>query len=303
MRFYFISKEECAVKIDGEYVGITAGNLLYTEHCGRNLLIEFFPSDKNYAPSSVFFKKSEKGFFGNVTAVPSKDGFLFFPLFSPAKDRKIRNIYQKTFEKNHVGVSLLSDPYYKITVANAEDYYFTQPKYYADKSLIDCRLIGDFLFLTINSKHTYLYVFSVKNKIEQRYAEEIDSVIFSDKIEVTKKPVGATGCKVIEYYSLTDFSLIEKKIERTRSAYGLMRELIPCAFLEELSHGGDFTEYLSLTLKRDNRLIAEFFGNFIFFIPYCLGDELYAAIVYADRVETVVFSLSSDNSVSDFSFI
>lgn len=282
---------------------VVDGNLSYIDHCGHNLLIEFFPSDKNYSSASIYFNKPESGFWGDVAAIPATDGFLIFPLFSVAKSKSMHCVYQKAFAEQRVGVTIMADPYYKIAVSTKNDYFFTQPKYYAEHSQIDCRLIGNFLFLTIKSIHSYLYVFSLSDRIKLCYSEEIEDVYFTDRIEVIKKPVGATGCKTIEYYSVTDFSLTEKKTERVRSIYTLPRELIPCAFLEDLHRGGDFTEYLSRSLKPDNRLIAEFFGKFIFFIPYCFGDEIRASIVYADHIGTVTFSLTDDNTINDFSFI
>ena len=303
MRFYFLSKERCAVKIGGVFMGIADGNLSYTDHCGHNLLIEFYPEDKNYAPSALFFSKPESGFFGNAVSVTAEDGFLIIPLFTVGKCNRMRDIFQKSFTDKHVGVSLIADPYYKIVIATENDYYFTEPKYYSDSSQIDCRLSGDLLFMQINGKRTYLYVFSVAYKVKPLYAEEIERVDYSDCITVTKKPVGATGCKIIEKYSTIDFSLIEKKFERTRSVYALPKELIPCAFLEELHNGGDFTEYLSRTLKPDNGLIARFFGDFIFFIPYIFADETRVALVYKNKVETVSFTLSDDNTIVDFAFV
>lgn len=303
MRFYFLSKEQCAVKIDGVFMGIIDGNLSYIDHCGHNFLIEFYPEDKNYAPSSLYLRKTESGFLKSALSIPAEDGYLIFPLFTVGKSDRMRDIFQKSFQDRRIGVSLIADPYYKIVVATENDYFFIEPKYYSDGAKIDCRLSGDLLFLQIGGRHTYLYVFSVAHKVKPLYSEEVSGVEYSDCITITKKPVGATGCKIIEKYSVTDFSLIEKKFERTRSVYALPKELIPFAFLEELRHGGDFSEYLSRALKPDNGLIARFFGNFMFFIPYVSADEIRAALVYEDKVETVSFTLSDDNSIVDFAFV
>lgn len=303
MRFYFLSKERCAVKIGGVFTGVADGNLSYIDHCGRNLLIEFYPEDKNYAPSALFLNKPEGGFFKSALSVPAEDGFLIIPLFTVGKSNRMRNIFQKSFSDRRIGVSLIADPYYKIVVATENDYFFTEPKYYAEGAQIDCRLSGDLLFLRIGGKHAFLYVFSVAYKVNLLYGEEIADVEYSDCVTITKKPVGATGCKIIEKYSVNGFSLLEKKFGRTRSVYALPKELIPCAFLEELRHDGDFTDYLSRTLKPDNGLIARFFGDFMFFIPYVFAGEIYAALVYKDKVKTVSFTLSDDNSIVDFAFI
>lgn len=303
MRFYFLSKEQCAVKIDGVFMGIIDGNLSYTNHCGHNLLIEFYPADKNYAPSALYLSKPESGFFKSALSIPAEDGYLIFPLFTVGKSNRMRDIFQKSFQDRRIGVSLIADPYYKIVVATENDYFFTEPKYYSEGAKIDCKFSGDLLFLQIGGKHAYLYVFSVTHKVKPLYSEEIASVEYSDCVTVTKKPVGATGCKIIEKYSVNDFSLLEKKFERTRSVYALPKELIPCAFLEELLRGGDFSEYLSRALKPDNGLIARFFGDFMFFMPYVFAGEIRAALVYKDKVETVSFTLSDDNSIVDFAFV
>lgn len=303
MNIYIIAKERCGVLINGVFAGIADGNLRRFPHCGRNLSIQFLPDDKNYMPVTAFFGTPKSGFFGDIVSVKTDDGYLLFPVLKARFTEKCGVIYKKTFTSEHVVLSVSADPFCKITVLTEDDYYFSELKYYSENAEISARICGKILYAEVKAKHSFLYVFNLSPTITRLYAGETNSVAFDDKtVTVIKKPVGATGCLLTEIYSLEDFSLIEKKTERKCAIYALPPALIPCAFLEELQHGGDYCAYLTPSLKENGSLIPSFFGNFLFFIPYFSGDKFFAALVYDNKVERVCFTLENNVIISDFTF-
>ena len=304
MKFYVISNEKCAVTVSGVFIGIADGNLRYFEHCGHNLHVDFVPEDENYLPVSAFFPKPEAGRHGSTVSVKTDDGFILFPVFRTNVSPIVKRYYSKNFSGEKVGIALLCDPYPKIVVSSESDFFFTEPKYFSQNARAESFLCNNVLCVTIRAKRTFLYAFSIRPKIEIIYAEEIESVCRSDgHVVITKKIAGAIPIKIVEKRAETDFSLVQKTCERERSIYSIANGLIPYAFLDELHAGGNYSDYLSNKLKENASLIPDFFGRFLFYVPYFCGQTPYAALIHELRVDTVSFSLLPDGSICDFTFV
>lgn len=304
MKLYVISNEKCAVAVSGAFIGIADGNLRFFEHCGHNLHVDFVPEDENYLPVSAFFPTPEAGRRGSAVSVKTDDGFILFPVFRTNVSPIVKSYYSKSFPDEKIGVALLCDPYPKIVVSSESDFFFTEPKYFSQNARAESFLCGNILCVTIRAKRTFLYAFSIRPKIGIIYAEEIENVCRSDgRIVVTKKNAGAIPIKIVEKRAETDFSLVEKTCERERSVYSISPELLPYAFLDELHVGGSYSDYLSNKLKENASLIPDFFGRFLFYVPYFQNEKPYAALVRETAVDTVSFSLLPDGTICDFSFV
>jgi len=304
MYLYVISKEKCAVGINGTIVGTADGNVRRFRHCGKNLTISFIPDDKNFTPSLAYFPKVRTGYFGDVMCVKTPDGYLIFPLFGLTSSQNVKKIFGKSFPDKRTTVLISADPFYKITILSDSDFFLRKPLYLCDCADIDCKMENDLLFLRITSKYDHLYVFDCKDRIKELAAEEIRSLDFTkDSVTVTKKPVGLTGCFIKETHSLNDYSVLQKTRERNRPVYMQPKELLPCAFLDELKADGDYADFLSASLKNSKELIPEFFGDFLFYIPFFTNGNLRVALVYDTEVKQISFTLDAGGAISDFAFI
>lgn len=302
MRIYVVSHERSALTVNGCFLGTVGGNLQYFEHSGNNLCISFLPNDQNLAPATAFFARIKVGLHGNLLSVRFQGGFLLFPSFQLKPQNAAKTFYTKTFDDSDVQVRVISDPFYKILVTSDGERYFTLLKYFSQTSKIDCAKKDGLLLVQVRDAHDYIYIFTAK-PLALVYASPAQRFDFSgNSLVLTKRKKGIADLITTEIYSSASFSPISKSIERLKNPINVPEILRPYAFLDEIPLSSDFKDYLCGDIKKNARLIPEFFDKYLFYIPFLKSGKPYAALVYDDRAEVVSFTMT-DGLISDFSFV
>lgn len=302
MRIYVVSHERSALTVNGCFLGTVGGNLQYFEHSGNNLCISFLPNDQNLSCATAFFAKIKVGIHGDLLSVRFHGGYLLFPSFRLKPQNAAKTFYTKTFDDSDVQVRIISDPFYKILVTSGGERYFTLLKYFSPTSKIDCVKKDGLLLVQVRDVHDYLYIFTAK-PLSLVYASPVKSFDFSgDSLVLTKPKKGVADLIATEIYSSADFSPVSKSVQRLKNPINVPEILRPYAFLDEMPLSSDFKDYLCGDIKKNARLIPEFFDKYLFYIPFLKNDKPYAALVYDDRAEVVSFT-TTDGLISDFSFV
>lgn len=301
MRIYIVSDIKSALFVDGEYSGCTLGDLQYFKHDGKNICVCFLPQNCNLDKAEAFFSKIDQGVYGKIVSVRFKNDYLLFPIFGLKPSNTSKILYRKTFDDNRLQVTLCSDPFYKINVELNNERYFTLVKYFSHESKIECLKSDQLLFVHVRDSRDYLYVFTL-NPLSLVYASQVKRFSISkDCVCVEKHQKGATCLGVYEKRSLADFSFISKSYERAKKIECVPALLRPYAFLDELSEGADFSDFLCDDVKRNANLVPSFFDDFLFYIPLIKNSTPFSVLVYENKVETVSFSLKN-GFINDFAF-
>ena len=307
MNLYIISNEKCAVSVGGEQIGTADCNLKTFSHTGRNLLVEFTPLRSDFCKVSHYFDYVKKNNFSDLSVLSLGNDFLFMPLFKKECKKIVKAEAYANFENEGFSATILTDGYTKLIFNFPKDVYiFLINDFYSFAEISFNVVNNTFLISAKKNEKKYLTAFKLngESRPKKLYDGEISAINIQNQNEIciTKNPATIAGLTIMQSFDSNSFSLITQTISRKIDFYELNKNLLCYSFLEEVLFGGDYKQYLSQDLKNSSEIIPDFFGKFMFYIPFCLNNSYYAVLVYDSFAKTLLFS--TDNGlITDFSFL
>lgn len=321
MNFYIASARRCAVNLSGNFLGIADGNLrrFTVEKDELPTFLELLPEENLLLPANIFLEKSKlKSLKSNLpkTLQSDKDEYLqnfyknndsdikifdfyedilLLPTFSPRPQKGFKVIFFSEYED--ISVSVILDGFYKIVIKNNYGSYSDcLPCNYCFN--VDCELVGNILLVKIADKRQIVLLFNIGNSPEIMATINYEKIInYEDKIIITQQKRGITRHFFTYEYNLKSAEKIDEKFTRSKPISSLSALLIPFAFLEELSCGGDYSDFLSDDLKEHYKLVKKFFGDFSTFLPY--NYERFSAVIVGKNAKKITFTIEN-NKITDF---
>ncbi len=307
MNLHIVSNEKCAVSVGGEQIGTADCNLKTFFHSGKNLLIEFTPLNGKFCKVSHFFDCVKKNKFSDLKVLPLGNDFLFIPLFKKKCEKNIKAEAYKYFENEGFSATILTDGYPKLIFNFSKDVYmFAINDFYSFTDISFNVVKNTFLILAEKYRQKYLTAFRLngESRPQKVFDGEISALNIQNQNEIciTKSPATIAGLTVMQSFDSHSFNPLTQTASRKIDFYELNKNLLCYSFLEELSLGGDYKQYLSSALKNSSGIIPDFIGEFMFYIPLFYKNDYCAVLVYENQAKTLLFN--TDNGlIADFSFL
>lgn len=302
MRCYFLSKNRCALKLDGEFLGYVGNNPSFielNEPCG---FLEFIPLNGSLIPCRAQlngdFCRAKNNL--NVRIIDLCGDFLILPsFFAAAKPAKL-------FLADNLG-----DGVYASVLASDEAQAFIQTSEGSGVfELGECgaprfELYNEFLLLTAKSSRgkSLIFLFDIKGAPGLILRRECDEHALSDNLTLTTNNLGVCKIQKREVITLSDLSKSYCTFTRGVSLSELNEHLLPYAFLEEVFLKANFGDYLSSDLAENKDFITEFIGYFEFFLPPLKNDGG-IILIKKDKEKAEFLKITSKNGkIADLSFL
>lgn len=270
MYFYFFSEYPAAVKLQGIYYGKIDRSVKFCRLSYPLPLVEicpltdagnyytFFPDEKflSAPPEYLSVTDLKGGYMLRFSASAKKDGFKI--------------LAQEKFSE--LSLTVFSDNGYKLSVETVNGSYIEELDF---KPLSVTASMG----VTGNAGLLFCEFLTEKGKILQVYKtadvtlllkkEYVEFTVFEDGFALTEKLFDIAKHKIVYYFTFDGKSVAENRAKREVTADGnfcpedLVAGVIPYAFCEEFSVGGDYGYYLSDEIKENADKLGEYLGNFI----------------------------------------
>lgn len=284
MRCYFLSKQSCALKIDGEFIGYAGNNLCETEllkseknNYDEKTFFEFIPLCDDFLPTryllkqsddkNSFFKNRDENSDTNMRIIDLYGDLLLYSDFSRREKSSATNVQTKTLDNGvRATVFTLNGPCVLLE-ANGQSNFFSAG---SEFSSVDFELSesGYLLAVAKGEKRQRLFLFSVFSKPELILVRDADEYYFNKSVfTAIKKNIGVCKIERRENFDLEKPQNSYVSFVRDVPIFKLNEKLLPFAFLEEVFLGANFEDYLSRDLKENKNYIPEFIGDFEFFLP------------------------------------
>ena len=293
MFYYFYCATPCAVKVNGEYVGIANENLSYVD--AINPFFEFIPINANFLPVVKYVEETSTSD-NFVQIIDLYGGFLLIPNFSKRIDGEYKSIGRKTFDLtfptfvscySQCGIKLCIEREGKIHTESIpftpEDIRFETARY-EDKEYIVIICIG---------KKSLILGFSLLGDIKLVLKSLCDGYGFEKKrLSMLENKNDILKHAVSSVWEFTDeVKLVNYSVTRKKQAFTLNENLFPYAFFEELLLSGDCSDFLTPRLKPKIGDLKTFLGNFIKVLPPPhFKPDNYLTLLYKNKVEYVVLN-------------
>ena len=289
MFYYLYCKTPCAVKVNGEYLGIASVNLKYFE--GENCFLELIPLDAHFVQTRVYLNKNILNEQKNCRIIDLYGGFLIIPNFTKQFSNDFTVIGKKTFDFTYpLTVFCYNQGGVKLVLSNKLDVAVESiPFLPEDVRFESCRFNGkEYLVVVCVGKRSLILAFSIGEKITRVFKNLCDGYGFEknklftveNKNDILKHSLSSTW-EFGETLSLKSCSITTK-----RPIYSLPTKLIPYAFFEEIILGGDVANFLSPRLKPRAKEIGGFLGSFEEVLPpFHFSDDDCVVLLYKDKVE------------------
>ena len=289
MYCYFLCDTPCAIKSNGEFVGVASKNLTFIE-CD-NAFIEFIPINDSFEKTHILFDKSNPISTKSVQLIDLYGGFLFIPKFFRRVDGDFKMIGRKTFSLDKlVTVTCYCQGGIKLCISKEDDFFIESlPFIPNDVRFETCSSNGNlYLAIICISDKTEILVFNVTGKIALVFKNLCDGYSFDKNTLTTLESKRDTlRHSVTSTWLFSDtVTLKGYTITRQKQSYALPEKLLPIAFFEELLIDGDVSDFLSPELKPRASELKEFFGDFkrVLPPPHFKEDDL-VTLLYEDKVD------------------
>src|SRR5574344_950435 len=98
MWYYFLSKNKCAIKYNGRFIGICSNNVSAMQTSESCFLLEFIPENPQYFPIAFYARDICATFRTDMAIMTLYDGFLIIPSFSKKPYSRFETLFRKDFE-------------------------------------------------------------------------------------------------------------------------------------------------------------------------------------------------------------
>lgn len=275
MYFYFSSRTEVAIKLNGAFLGILGDNSLKIDvENPDKTLVELLPLNQKSPP--VQFLLNDSFLSAPLIDITLTDLMGAYAVFVnlPTTTDGFRVIYQDKFD---IGlITVFCDQNLKISIENDGKYYIETLPVYDQNVTVKRFNVGEkpFVALILGVEKYHILVYG-KNKNDtgfEKFLEgEFCSYAFSPCFTLTKNYLDVKKHQVATTYSFDGekFNIKDKKILTKKSPpiNGYIENIMPYVFLEDLLVGDNIDEYLSQNVLENKNKIKDYLGDFIAVIP------------------------------------
>ena len=267
MYYYFTSKNDCALKLNGIYLGLVSKTIKHVNILSEKSLVEIV--SLNGSLPSLSFVLDDNLLTNpplNLSVTDMKGGYLISYIATPVS-LPFKVIEQKKF--SDLVITVFCDNGYKISIETNTD-FFTES--------LDCQVLstqierkGDLLLVGINGDIKAIFGYQLTPKICPVIKKSCNDFCFENTITTTHEYCDIAKHKTFITWEIKNNSLCPRDKQITYSPNfsinNLPAKIIPYAFLEELLVGGVVDDYLDTTIKPNADKLRGFFGNFIGVMP------------------------------------
>ncbi len=272
MYYYFCADYSVAMKLNGLYFATLSNDIMpcnfeeeklpFIEVCPLNACGKAF----TFFPSSEFLQNPPAG----VTVTDLMGGYLikfynenFSGEFGICAQERLNGAVSTVFY----------DGKYKLSIETPYDFCletldfpphevkFFAPEFYNLKTVI----------IAFHGKKNRLFAYSIEGKIRKIFEKDVDEYSLDNGFSTIEYIKDIAKHKITTVWDIKDNTLAvrEKKIEKKEgfSIDNINEKVLPYAFLEELSCGGDISEYLGGNVLQNADKLAGFFGDYIGIMP------------------------------------
>ena len=271
MYYYFSSEFPAIIKLNGIYYGQISGTVKHLNIEDDSAFIEICSLEAterslNFLLTPEFLHSPPN----SVCVTDLKGGYLIKFLKSFVVD-EFKVIGQEKFPD--LIVTAFTENGYKLSIETPSDFYAETLKLQFDSIKVTRLSCGGTSLLGVEffgEKHV-LALFSLSGKIRKVFFRSIESCALNDKIVTEEVCCDMAKHRLTCTWQINDGSLLEteRKICRAENfaPSSLPKKLLPYAFIEELLVGGEYTEYLTETVKENAKKLQSYFGDFIGIMP------------------------------------
>lgn len=287
MYYYFTSKSDCAIKLNGIYLGVITNIVKHVNIVSDDTLVELLPLNSN-SPSFSFTINSN--FLScppsEISVTDMKGGYLI--VYNPM----ISGLPFKILEQQKLDdclVTVFSDNTKKISIETNNNFFTENVCFEFDS--VQIKKFNDILLVGFNGIDSFIFCYKLFPKITVIDRLSCSGFSFDNQITLYTEHLDIAKHKVTRSFKVqnNEVKLIDKKIVHSQnfSVGNLPLKVIPYAFLEELLVGGDVDCYLASNIKPNADKLRGFFGNFIGVMPppFFLSPEQ-VGIIYKKSTNT-----------------
>lgn len=290
MFFYLTCAVECAVKLDGKYVG-RAGENYFIFETDKETLIELLPLDNVCLPLNYLLTPKPKTT-QNMRIIDLCAAYLLIPSFArrSVTDFKLLGHGRYEFNCGQVAVNCYSENGVRLVVETAGDMFVTTLPFMPDEARFERAESNgaEYLICTFIKERTLILAFSINDKITLCLKRICDDFSIAPPfISLTENKNDLLRHVIISRWKLEKTIIgTDTEVRRRKEPYALDEKLIPYAFFEELKAGGDVSDMLTPKLKPRADEFAGFLGDYSMILPppHFLKDG-YILLIYADKAE------------------
>lgn len=270
MYCYFSSEHPLAVKINGAFFGRIDGDAKGIRIDEESVFIEVCPLtfgetfgfvlDKNFLfnpPKHISVADLKGGFFIRISLPENFNGFNL------VAQEKYPDAIVTVFSENGL----------KTSIETPQSFFSDNFLFTTDTAEISRINISDKDVIAIFfNKKSAVYLYELTDKIKKLGVILADSFFFNNGFlytALTKKDIAKH--KIESAYIISDGKIYEKERKISPSSEfdktAISERLIPFAFFEELSLGGDYGFYLSDGVNKNADKLKSYFGDFLSVMP------------------------------------
>ncbi len=272
MYLYFLSAIPCALKLNGEFLGVIGENYSILPY--KNGLFEFIPLLRGYAPSCFILRKEQPDNNENARIIDLYGGFLIIPKFSERAASDFKELFFKTIDFPNFSVELrvYVENGIKISVRRGKDKTVKSIPFVPKTLNLEKAFLNERAYLVafLSDKKTAVFGFEIsENGIKTVLKRECDGFeAKNDKVFLTESISDVLRHTVTSTWSFNGGVSLEKiDVYRGKEPYELPEMLLPYAFFEELRLGKNVSDFLTPRLRPRADDLKTFIGDFSAVLP------------------------------------
>lgn len=290
MNAIFISKIDCYLKLNGQFLGLINSNSKIIYDFQEDCFLEFIPLSDDYLPTFYF-----KNHIGKVKKYTLNGDLFFVPVFENKRNLKYDIILQKRISTN-IGdllITCIADGSYKYFLDGAIIYSGELP---IKPTSTDAKIINGVLLIFFYGSVNLVIAFNLQNGelIFQDYGKKIE---LSNALDITKEYKTTIPTDIVYKWSIDKKpTLLTKDTFFRKSVYDISDNLLNLCFLELICIGANVSSFTTLKLSERLKDLVDFIGKPYILFPYYKSPNKIVGI-YKDSIS--LYDLSKENNLID----
>ncbi|MDY2841883.1 MAG: hypothetical protein SOT08_04350 [Candidatus Borkfalkiaceae bacterium] len=270
MYFYFQTEFRAAVKINGELCGTSDCRHKIRREFADAPLVEICPlgGKAHYSafyPDAEFLSAPPDG-----TTVTDLNGGYYISLDEMPAQTPFKVLAQEKF--SDAVVTVFSENGLKLSVETPADFYAEQLPFAADGASVRREYVGgaDVIFISLQGKSGQIVLAYSAGKVKKLFSREVELFDVQNGFYTLEKRKDVAKHEIKIFWDCSaEFREIRREVRHSPKFRPdlVCDKILPYAFIEEFSAGGDYTCYLADGIKKNADKLGGYFGEFIGVCP------------------------------------
>ena len=266
--YYFSAENTCAVKVNGNFVGIL-NQSVQPFHIPTQSLIEILSLNAktdsyNFILNDAFLTTPPK--FAVITDL--KGGYLI-KILNFTVERHFKIYAQQKF--GDIQITVFCDNCPKISVEGRNIFNIQTVDFFFTDAKIDCLFLNGKRFFAIAFRGEKTFLRIIREDGKTVFEKTVNAFDIKSGLVTEEYMVDIAGHTVKTIWGVSNEEIVENKRQiisrKNFSIHAVPEKILPYAFLEELLVGGDIAPFISDNLIGKEKSIKNFFGNFVGIMP------------------------------------